>query len=51
MLALIAGQGALPGQVAKARPDAVICELEGYPAGLGAARRSGSSGSARSWRS
>jgi DUF1009 family protein len=25
--------------VAKARPDAVLCELEGYPAGLGAARR------------
>ncbi len=39
MLALIAGQGALPGMVAKARPDAVLCELEGYPAGLGAARR------------
>jgi DUF1009 family protein len=38
MLALIAGQGALPGLVVKARPDAVICELEGYPAGLGAAR-------------
>jgi DUF1009 family protein len=39
MLALIAGQGALPGLVLKARPDAVICELEGYPAGLGPARR------------
>jgi UDP-2,3-diacylglucosamine hydrolase len=39
MLALIAGQGALPGLVARARPDAVICELEGYPAGLGVARR------------
>lgn len=39
MLALIAGQGALPGLVLAARPDAVICELEGYPAGLGPARR------------
>jgi hypothetical protein len=39
MLALIAGLGTLPGLVARARPDAVICELEGYPAGLGTARR------------
>jgi DUF1009 family protein len=38
LLALIAGQGALPGLVATARPDALICELEGYPAGLGPAR-------------
>ena len=39
MLALIAGQGVLPGLVLGRRPDAVICELEGYPAGLGPARR------------
>jgi DUF1009 family protein len=39
VLALIAGQGALPALVRTARPDAVICELEGYPAGLGPARR------------
>jgi DUF1009 family protein len=39
VLALIAGQGALPGLVLRARPDALICELDGYPAGLGAARR------------
>ncbi len=39
MLALIAGQGALPGLVQGARPDALVCELEGYPAGLGPARR------------
>ena len=38
MLALIAGQGALPGLVKTARPDAILCELEGFPAGLGPAR-------------
>jgi UDP-2,3-diacylglucosamine hydrolase len=38
VLALIAGQGALPGLVREARPDALVCELDGYPAGLGPAR-------------
>jgi len=38
MLALIAGQGVLPKLVLEARPGAVICELEGYPTGLGPAR-------------
>jgi DUF1009 family protein len=32
--ALIAGQGALPGVLARALPDAVICELEGFASGL-----------------
>ncbi len=36
MLALVAGQGALPGLVLGARPDALVCELEGIPSGLGA---------------
>ena len=39
MLALIAGQGALPGLVLAARPGAVVCELEGYPTGLVSAPR------------
>jgi DUF1009 family protein len=34
VLALIAGQGALPGLVLKRRPDALVCELEGHPSGL-----------------
>jgi UDP-2,3-diacylglucosamine hydrolase len=34
VLALIAGQGALPELVLGARPDAVVCELEGFPTGL-----------------
>jgi len=34
MLALIAGQGGLPGIVLKRRPDAMVCELEGHPSGL-----------------
>jgi UDP-2,3-diacylglucosamine hydrolase len=34
MLALIAGQGALPGRVLAARPEALVCELEGFPSAL-----------------
>jgi DUF1009 family protein len=34
VLALVAGQGALPGLVLGARPDALVCELEGFPSGL-----------------
>lgn len=34
MLALIAGQGRLPGLILGQRPDAMVCELEGYPSGL-----------------
>jgi DUF1009 family protein len=38
MLALIAGQGALPALVLKRHPDALVCELEGFPSGLTGAR-------------
>jgi UDP-2,3-diacylglucosamine hydrolase len=34
VLALIAGQGVLPELVLKRRPDALVCELDGYPSGL-----------------
>jgi DUF1009 family protein len=34
VLALIAGQGALPGLVLKRRPDALVCELEDHPSRL-----------------
>ena len=34
MRALIAGQGALPGLLAGAIGDAVVCEMEGFPSGL-----------------
>lgn len=33
-LAIIAGQGGLPGALAAAHPDAVLAELEGFPADL-----------------
>lgn len=40
MLALIAGQGALPALVLGSHPDAILCELDGFPSGLpGRARR------------
>ncbi|MGI1661805.1 LpxI family protein [Palleronia sp. KMU-117] len=38
MLALIAGQGALPALVLRRRPDALVCELAGFPSGLAASR-------------
>jgi DUF1009 family protein len=34
VLALIAGQGALPGLVLDRQPRALVCELEGFPSGL-----------------
>ena len=34
-IALIAGQGALPGLVARAAPGLVICEMEGTPSEIG----------------
>ena len=39
MLALIAGQGALPGLVIDRHPRALVCELEGFPSGLSDAPR------------
>lgn len=34
MLAIVAGQGALPGIVLGAHPGALVCELDGFPSGL-----------------
>lgn len=34
MLALVAGQGTLPGLILQRHPSAVVCELEGFPSGL-----------------
>lgn len=34
MLALVAGEGALPAQVLRVCPEALVCELEGFPSSL-----------------
>lgn len=33
-LALIAGTGALPALLMRARPDMLLCELEGFASGI-----------------